>query len=256
MGDIAFELKDGVALIRLSNPARKNALSRSMVRELTRIALELQENREIAAVVLTGDRASFSAGVDLREIAEWNKSPHDLEERLVVSELGGKMCHAWEQVPQITIAAIEGFNVGGGIALTMTCDWRIMGRSSYLYVPEVQIGIPLVWQSMPRLINMIGLSRAKQVLLLGEKMPAAKALEWGLADFVADDGDTVVYAERLARKVAAMPSLAVRVTKKSANNYANHINQLASAMDVELSVLFSTSQDAVHGRSRFERKND
>src|SRR3546814_1727011 len=94
------------------------------------------------------------------------------------------MCRAWEDMPQLTIAATEGLNVGGGIALTLACDWRVMAESAYLYVPEVQIGIPLGWQTIPRLVNLVGPARAKQIVLLGEKMSAAKAQEWGIVDFV------------------------------------------------------------------------
>src|SRR3546814_7757173 len=110
------------------------------------------------------------------------------------------MCRAGEGMPQLTIAAAEGLNVGGGIALTLACDWRLMVETAYLYVPEVKIGIPLGWQTIPRLVNLVGPARAKQIVLLGEKMSAAKAQEWGIVDFVVPDGAARKHALELDRK--------------------------------------------------------
>ena len=163
------------------------------------------------------------------------------------------MCRAWEELPQPTIAAIEGINVGGGIAVTLACDWRVMGEGASLFVPEVQIGIPLVWNSLPRLVNMVGLSRAKQILWLGEKMGAAQAREWGLADFVVESGKAEEFALSLAEKVAQSPFMALRATKQGANMFANALNQVASFMDVDQSVLFGASEEAAAARERFRK---
>lgn len=248
---IHVERKGAVAIVSIRRGEKRNALTRAMMLELTRIAQEFQEDREIACVVLTGSATEFTVGVDLGELSQ-TAAVRDLEERRRGSEQGAKLCRAWEEMPQITIAAIEGLNVGGGVAITLACDWRVMSESAYLYVPEIQIGIPLVWQALPRLVNMVGLSRAKQILLLGEKMPAAQALEWGLADFVVPTGDALSRAEALAERVVSMPKMAVRVTKQNANAYANSLNHLASYMDVDQAILFGMSEAAAKGRSRFD----
>jgi enoyl-CoA hydratase len=250
---IHVERKGAIAIVSIRRGEKRNALTRAMMHELTRIAQEFQDDREIACVVLTGSPTEFSGGVDLGELAQIATTVRDLEERRRGSELGARMCRAWEEMPQITIAAIEGLNVGGGVVITLSCDWRVMSESAYLYVPEVQIGIPLVWQAMPRLVNMVGLSRAKQVLLLAEKIPAAQALDWGLADFVVPQGDALSRAVALAERVVSMPKLAVRVTKQSANAYANTLNHVASYMDVDQSVLFGMSDAAAQARARFQR---
>lgn len=249
---IHVERQGAIAIVSIRRGEKRNALTRAMMLELTRIAQEFHDDREIACVVLTGSPTEFSVGVDLGELSQTAATVRDLEEIRRGAELGAKMCQAWEDMPQITIAAIEGLNVGGGVVITLSCDWRVMSESAYLYVPEVQIGIPLVWQAMPRLINMVGLSRAKQVLLLGEKMPATQALEWGLADFVVPQGDALSRAIALAERVVSMPKMAVQMTKKNANTYANALSHLASYMDVDQAILLSMSEAAAKGRSRFE----
>ena len=152
-----------------------------------------------------------------------------------------------------TISAVEGFNVGGGIALTLACDWRVLAQSAYLYVPEVQIGIPLGWQTMPRLVGLVGPARAKQIVLLGEKMGSEKALEWGLVDFIAPDGEAAQYAEALAERVAALPDVALRMSKQSINSCANALNHLASHMDVDQAMLCGISTEPPEGRKKFQK---
>ncbi|HLU01649.1 MAG TPA: enoyl-CoA hydratase/isomerase family protein, partial [Advenella sp.] len=147
----------------------------------------------------------------------------------------------------------EGLNVGGGIALTLACDWRVMAQSAYLYVPEVQIGIPLGWQTIPRVVNLVGPARAKQIVLLGEKMSSEKALEWGVADFVVPDGTTQTFAEDLAQRVGAMPGVAVRMSKQSINTYANAMNHVASFMDVDQAMLCGQTEEAVSERSHYKK---
>jgi enoyl-CoA hydratase/carnithine racemase len=89
--------------------------------------------------------------------------------------------------------------LGAGVALPLACDWRVMGESAYLYVPEVKIGLNLQWGALPRLVNLVGPSRAKRICILCEKMDARTALDWGLVDEVAADGQTVDVALELAR---------------------------------------------------------
>ena len=91
-------------------------------------------------------------------------------------------------MPQITIAAMEKLAVGAGVAIALACDWRVLGRSAYLYVPEVKIGLNLQWGALPRLITLVGPARAKRITIMCEKMPASQALEWGLVDELAEDG--------------------------------------------------------------------
>ena len=90
---------------------------------------------------------------------------------------GVRLCEAWENAPQITIAAIERMAVGAGTALGLALDWRVMGESAFLYVPEVKIGLNLQWGALPRLVTLVGPARAKRIVLMCERMGAAQGRE-------------------------------------------------------------------------------
>src|SRR5690606_23475728 len=232
---------------------KRNALTQDMVLELTRIAQEFQEDTDTQCVILTGNDKEFSAGIDLGDPTRWNLEDKTFQERRHIALRGTKMCRAWEEMPQITIAAVEGMNVGGGIALTLTCDWRVMAESAFLYVPEVQIGIPLGWQTIPRLVNMVGASRAKQIVLLGDRMSAQTAHEWGIVDFLVADGSARSHAESLAQRVAGMPAVAVRMSKQNINAVANALNHLGSHMDADQAMLCGQTAEAKAGRGAFTK---
>lgn len=250
---ISLEKTGAVATVTIDRGGKRNALTQEMLLRLTDIALELQQDTSVACIVLSGNQNEFSAGIDLGDATRWSLDDKTLLERRAISLRGTRLCKAWEDLPQITIAAVEGMNVGGGIALTLACDWRVMGKSAFLFVPEVQIGIPLGWQTVPRLVNLVGPARAKQIVLLGEKMSADTALEWGVADFVVPDGAARAHAQDLAARISKMPELAVRMSKQSINAYANALNHLGSHMDLDQAMLCGQTQDAVAVRERYAR---
>lgn len=248
---IEIEESGGVAVVTYDRGERRNALSVRAMNELIGVAQRYQERVDITAIVLAGSAQAFSAGVDLKDPDRWALEEKSLDERRYLASTGARLCKAWESLPQLTIAAIEGFNVGGGIALTLACDWRVMAEGAFLYVPEVQIGIPLVWNTVPRLVNRVGASRAKQIMLLGERMSAQTALDWGLADWLTPAGGTVAKARELADKVARSPSHVVKMSKESVNAHANALNHLGAYMDVDQALLCGQSAEAREARSKF-----
>jgi enoyl-CoA hydratase/carnithine racemase len=250
---ISVEKKGPIAIVTIDRGEKRNALNQDMVLRLTQIALDFQNDAHTTCVVLTGNQKEFSAGIDLGDSSRWNLDDKSFIERRAIAQRGAKLCRAWEEMPQLTISAAEGLNVGAGIALTLACDWRVMGQSAYLYVPEVQIGIPLGWQTIPRLVNLVGPSRAKQIVLLGEKMPAQTAFDWGLIDFLVPDGPAGQYAEDLAQRISKMPDAAVRMSKQSINAFANALNHVASHMDVDQALLCGQMGDAVSARERYKK---
>lgn len=235
--DITFKVDSSVAYVGLARNKNKNALTVKMITRLTQIAEELSGNRAVRCVILHGKLDAFSAGIDLKDPQRWDLENLDAMGIRRLSQLGPTMCRIWENLPQITIAAIEGFNVGAGIALTLACDFRVQAKNAFLSIPEIQIGVPLGWQSIPRLIRLIGPSRTKQALLLGERLSAATAHEWGLVDFLVESGDAFSKAEEIAKKISAMPPFAVVTAKESINAISNALNHVGSFMDLDLSTL-------------------
>lgn len=248
---ISIETAGSIAVVTLSRGERRNALSLKILQELTRVAEDFRNRSDISCVVLTGTDKEFSAGVDLKDSDRWDVDHLSLDELRVIASWGPRMCKAWEDMPQLTIAAIEGINFGGGVVLAISCDWRVLGKSGYFSVPEAQIGIPLGWQAIPRLNTLVGGSRAKQIILLGEKIPSATALDWGLVDWVVEDGSAKDKALELARTVTKTTGVIVKMTKQGVNAHNNALNHLSSYMDIDQLLMYSQGGEAKSVRTSF-----
>src|SRR5215208_7770455 len=153
---------------------------------------------------------------------------------------------------QITIGAIEGFCVGGGGALAVALDFRVMASDAHMRVPEIGLGMNMSWQSIPRLLHLIGPARTKQaVILADQRIGAAEAYEWGLVEEVAAPGLAFEAAMALAAKVAAQPPLSVAMTKLTVNRLAHALDDLAGHMDVDQFALTSLTEDHKEGVAAF-----
>src|SRR5690606_30382380 len=141
--NVTIEKKGPVALVRFDRKGARNAFNQETILELTDVARRFQDDLETQAVVLTGTREAFSCGIDLKERASRAvTAATDLEPRQDYYR-GVKLCQAWEDMLQITVAAIEGMAVCAGVALSFALDWRVMGKGAFLCVPEMKIGINL-----------------------------------------------------------------------------------------------------------------
>lgn len=250
---VTVERNGSVALVRFDRGRNLNAFDGKLILELTDVARSFHDDLETRAVVLTGTLDYFSAGADLVDLsARSDSSVSELEERHIFSR-GVRLCEAWESMPQITVVGIERLAVGAGVALPLACDWRVLGESAYLWVPEVKIGVNLQWGALPRLINLVGPARAKRICILCERMNAEKALDWGLIDEIAPDGKALEKALELAQTAAEMPRLAVRMIKEAVNATANALNRTASYADADQSKLAAASADAKSARDRFNK---
>jgi enoyl-CoA hydratase len=243
-----------VAVVRFERPSGLNAFDQSLIRDLTRVAREFHEDLETRAVVLSGSRKAFSAGIDLRDPETWAPAESDVAARERFYR-GVRLCRAWEEMPQITIAAIEGMAVGAGVALAIACDWRVLARDAYLYVPEVKIGLNLQWGALPRLVSLVGPARAKRITILCEKMPAEQAAAWGLVEEIAEPGAAEETALRLARSAAEMPPAAVRIVKEAVNATAGALHRATAYADADQSALTAKSADARRAREEFAARS-
>lgn len=246
--------KDGdVAIVTFDRGGSLNAFNQDLIVELTRVARKFHDDLETRAVVLTGRADAFSAGIDLKERATRDADAQsDLELREVYYR-GVKLCQAWEDMPQVTIAAIEGMAVGAGVALPLALDWRVMSREAFLYVPEVKIGINLQWGALPRLVSLVGPARAKRICILCERMGAEAALDWGLVDELADKGKAVAVAKNLAKESASMPPVATRMVKEAVNAISGALHKVGAYADADQSALSSATNDAKAASKAFNK---
>ncbi|MGD9806231.1 MAG: enoyl-CoA hydratase/isomerase family protein [Hyphomicrobiaceae bacterium] len=250
---VTIEKRGSIAVVRFDRKKNLNAFNEKLVLELTAVARSFHDDVETQAVVLAGAPNAFSAGFDLKATDGWTSETNDVKRRY--RAYGGvRLCKAWEEMPQITIAAMERMAVGGGVALAIACDWRVLGRGAYLFVPEVKIGLNLQWGALPRLVSLVGAARAKRITILCEKMPAAQALDWGIVDELADDGATVEKAIEMAEAAASMPAATVRMIKQAVNATAGALHAVSAFADADQSQVTVGYAAATAAKSAFRDK--
>jgi len=247
--------RDGpIAIVHFDRHKNLNAFDGQLTEELTEVARSFHDDLDTRAVVLTGSKDYFSAGADLQDLGSRNDPNLSDMARRQIYYRGVHLCEAWERMPQITIAAMERLAVGAGVALPLACDWRVMGASAYLYVPEAKIGLNLQWGALPRLVNLVGPARAKRICILCERMDAVTAKDWGLVDEIAPDGEALDVALKLARAAAETPAVAATMIKEGVNATAAALNRAVSWADADQSQLTAGTADARSARERFNRK--
>jgi len=215
--------KRGTTLhVWLNRPARLNAISPVMLRELGDLYSALETDFETRVVVLGGRGRCFSAGSDRKgpEPEQQVPTPNSDRERRWLDQLGRRACQAIEHCDVVTLARVHSHAVGGGCCFAMSCDFRVASEDALLRVPEVDLGIPLTWGAASRLIHEIGAARAREVLMLCENIPAEKALAWGMLHEVAANDALDEAIDRWVEKISAKPELAIYMTKTQLRGYA------------------------------------
>ena len=238
--------------MRFDRGDKLNALSPEAMRQLRAAARSFEDDIETSVVILTGNAHAFSAGFDLKDSERRSEAAKGLAEQRRSIRVGPSMCRAWSEMEPVTIAAIEGFAIGGGAALAVALDFRVLARGAHLRIPEIALGLNMSWGSIPRILQLIGPARTKfAVILANDRIDAAKAEAWGLVEAVAADGQAFTQAMQLATRIAEMPPLPVKMTKSTVNRLAGALDDLGSHMDLDQFVLTGTSADAQEGVAAF-----
>ena len=224
-----------VRILTMNRPARKNAVDAELHSELTYVWAKLTADRDARAVVITGAGDAFSAGGDAEFLRETNEDPEfrwrTLDEaRRLVTEL--------VRFPLPVIAAVNGPAVGLGSSLASLCDLILMSETAYFADPHVLLGVAAADGAAAVWPALMGSVRAKYYLLTGEKISAAAALEFGLANEVLPADELLPAAIALAHRLAGLPAPAVRATKRAVNLHLEH--QALNVMD------FATAAEEGH----------
>lgn len=205
---VALERHEPACVVRLHRPAKLNAISEQVERELCD-ALAQPEVREAPCVIFTGGSDVFSAGADLAETRRYTP-----EEIMASYRATGDFAERVADLPQPTFSAISGYCIGGGLELALATDFRIAEDDAEFRFPEVALGILPSWGGTQRAVRLLGPARAKEVILLRERLQAPGALALGLVTEVVAAGRAVERALELAERLAGLPPLAVSVTKQ------------------------------------------
>lgn len=196
----------------LNRPQRLNALSTTTLAELAEAARWFDQQAEVRVVVVGGRGRAFSAGADLDGFPALG----DVGLRQA-ADVGRQMAEALEAMRAISIARIQGWCVGGGLVVAAACDLRVATQSARFSIPEIDLGIPLAWGGIPRLVREIGPALTKELVITCREFSPAEALSAGFLNrVVAEDQLDEVVAE-LAASIAAKPSIPVAATKQHVN---------------------------------------
>ena len=210
MSDVVrFELdkESGVGTIRLDRP-KMNAINEEVVRGLEAAAREATFNDDCKAVVVWGGAKIFAAGADIKEMAD--RTPAEMMNRMQSLQAVFTMI---EDIPKITIAAINGFALGGGCELALACDFRIMATNGQIGQPEIMLGIIPGAGGTQRLPRLIGVARAKNIIYTGRFVEAVEALQVGLVQQTEEAEQVYPAAVELAARFAKGPTVALRAAK-------------------------------------------
>lgn len=204
---------DGLLTITLNRPEKLNALNIALHDELQEVLAELETDPSVRVVVLTGAGRAFSAGA---EISDRRSEPplNDIDRRARV-HLGGRTCELLDRLPQVTIGVANGLAVGGAVVLLSCCDLRLAAASAWFSIPEVELGIPLTWQALPRLMRELGPARTKELAMACERFTAEQAEAWGFLNHVLPDDEVLSAARDLAKRLLSMDPLTLAMTKSA-----------------------------------------
>jgi enoyl-CoA hydratase/carnithine racemase len=241
-----------IAVVRFDRGDGINALSPEAMRQLTAVARSFEDDADTSVVVLTGSAKTFSAGFDLKDPEGRARKTMDLGTLRRALKVGPRLTRAWQEMEQVTIGAIEGFCIGGGVALAVALDFRVMASDAHMRVPEIGLGMNMSWQSVPRMLHLMGPARTKQaVIVADERISAQDAQAWGLVEEVAAPGKAFDAAMALAEKIARQPPMSVGMTKLTVNRLAHALDDLAAHMDLDQFALASQSEDHKEGVAAF-----
>ncbi|MEO0493139.1 MAG: enoyl-CoA hydratase/isomerase family protein [Actinomycetota bacterium] len=204
---LAVSVDETIGRIELNQPERLNPLSTTCLRELVDAAVWFDAHDDVRVVIVHGAGRAFSAGADLASFGAPGASvPRD------AADAGRRMAEAIEAMQAVTIAAVHGHCVGGGVVLAAACDLRVAAESTRFSIPEVDLGIPLAWGGIQRLVREIGPAATRELVLTCRPFTAAEAKALGMLNTITADGEHLREASALAENLAAKSRLTLRAT--------------------------------------------
>ncbi|HKY31776.1 MAG TPA: enoyl-CoA hydratase-related protein [Candidatus Polarisedimenticolia bacterium] len=248
--NLLYQVKDRAAVITINRPEKLNALNRRTVEELDAAVSAAGADPAVLAVVITGSGAkAFVAGADIGELEK--QTPLSGKD---YSVYGQEVLSRIESLGKVTIAAVNGFALGGGCELALACHIRVASDNARLGLPEVTLGIIPGFGGTQRLARLVGKGRAMEMVLSGEMIDAREAHRIGLVNRVVPEGHAVAEAEKLAGVVASRGPLAVRLAIEAIHEGLEMPLEEGLFLEATLFGLVTTSEDFKEGTRAFLEK--
>jgi enoyl-CoA hydratase len=246
---IRTEKKDRAYVITINRPDKMNALNRQVLREIKEAVDSVQSDKDVTAIILTGaGEKAFAAGADIAEFAEFSE-----EEARKMSSDGHDTMNALERSGKPTIAAVNGFSLGGGCELAMACHIRIASENARFGQPEVNLGLPPGYAGTQRLAQLIGKGRALYHLLSTDTIKATQALEVGLVSNVVPISELMSTCLDLVKKLSTKSPMALASVIRCVNSMYDSMDGGMKTEIGEFAKAFETS-DFKEGTTAFLEK--
>lgn len=245
--NLIVDVSDRIATVTIHRPKSLNALNPETARELDSVFSEIAGRQDIGVVLLTGSgEKAFVAGADISEMREFTPL-----QALEFSRFGQKVLEKIERLPQPVIGVINGFALGGGCELAMACDLLVVSDNAKFGQPEVNLGIIPGWGGTQRLPRLVGRNLAKELVLTGEWISAARAYEIGLVNRVVPQAGLMEAAREIARKILAKGPVAVSAAKAAMNRGLDLDLQNACALEANAFAVGFSTEDRAEGMAAF-----
>jgi enoyl-CoA hydratase len=237
-----------VATLTVNRPRSLNALNGKTLREMTQAVRELADQSRAIILTGAGDKA-FVAGADIAEMAPM--TPWSARE---FSELGHVLTALLEDIPCATIAAVNGFALGGGLELAVACDMIYASENAKLGLPEVTLGVTPGFGGTQRLVRLVGKLRAKEIIFTGDMVDAQTAARIGLVNAVVPQAELIPHCKKVAGKIAERGPLAIARAKRLVERGYDMPLRAANRQEAESFALLFDTQDRAEGMKAFLEK--
>ncbi len=244
---IHLEKQGQIAIMTLDNPKVLNALSLDVLEELDKKLDEVEADKELRALIITGAGRSFVAGADIAHMAKL-----DLEGGREFALLGQRIFARFEHMDIPTIAAVNGFAFGGGMELAISCDLRVASKTAQFGQLEPTLGIMTGFAGSQRLPRLIGLGKAKEYMYTAQKIDAEEALSVGLVNHVAEDA--LEKAMEIAKQIAKQAPIAIKYSKQAINMGLATTSENGQKIESQLFGMCFATEDQKTGMNAFLNK--
>ena len=247
--NLLMKKEGNVGILSFNRPKVLNALNTSVLQELEEAIDQIHKDEDIYVLIITGEGKAFVAGADISEMKD-----KTAEQGRTFGDLGARIFRKIELMEKPVIAAVNGFALGGGCELAMSCDIRIAGEKAKFGQPEVGLGITPGFAGTQRLPRLVGTAKAKELIFTGNMVNAMEAEKIGLVNKVVPQEELMDEALKMAKKIASNGQIAIRYSKAAINRGTNCDIDTAVEIEKDLFGLCFATEDQKEGMSAFLEK--